>query len=110
MPNYSASGFLLATYGILDKYWFTVEKNEKKKSVCHAPAVAVAEIYLDTSSVPMKARKLKFWLPEYFLLDQLLVGSDEGLIECRNQPSQIVHFEFFKASDVSSKFQQSHNP
>jgi hypothetical protein len=27
-----------------------------------AVAVAVAEICLDTSSVPMKARKLKFWL------------------------------------------------
>jgi hypothetical protein len=26
-------------------------------------AVAVAEICLDTSSVPMKARMLKFWLP-----------------------------------------------
>jgi hypothetical protein len=26
-------------------------------------AVAVAEICLDTSSVPMKAIKLKFWLP-----------------------------------------------
>jgi hypothetical protein len=31
--------------------------------VSRAVAVAVGKISLDTSSVPMKARKLKFWLP-----------------------------------------------
>jgi hypothetical protein len=35
--------------------------SEKKISVCHAPLLD--EICLDTSSVPMKARKMKFWLP-----------------------------------------------
>jgi hypothetical protein len=38
--------------------------SEQKISVCHAPLPPLLdEICLDTSSVPMKAKKLKFWLP-----------------------------------------------
>jgi hypothetical protein len=38
--------------------------SEKKFSVCHAPLLD--EICLDATEVALKARKLKFWLSEYF--------------------------------------------
>jgi hypothetical protein len=38
--------------------------SEKNFSVCHAPLPPLLdEICLDTSSVSMKAKKLKFWHP-----------------------------------------------
>jgi hypothetical protein len=41
--------------------------SEKKFSVCHAPLPPLlAEICLDAAEVALKARKLKFWLPESF--------------------------------------------
>jgi hypothetical protein len=39
---------------------------QAKKKFPLSRAVAVGKICLDTSSVPMKARKLKFWLPLSF--------------------------------------------
>jgi hypothetical protein len=42
--------------------------SDKKKSVRHAPAVAVAvrKICTSTTGLALSARKLKFWLPESF--------------------------------------------
>jgi hypothetical protein len=40
------------------------DMSEKKISVFHAPLLD--EICLDASEVALKARTLKFWLPEYF--------------------------------------------
>jgi hypothetical protein len=37
----------------------------EKKSVCHAPLLD--EICLDAIEVALKAKKLKFWLPESFV-------------------------------------------
>jgi hypothetical protein len=42
--------------------------SEKKFFVCHAPLPLVLdEICLDATEVALKARKLKFWLPEFFV-------------------------------------------
>jgi hypothetical protein len=45
--------------------------SDKKISVCHAPLPPLPplldEICLDTTEVALKARKLKFWLPESFV-------------------------------------------
>jgi hypothetical protein len=41
--------------------------SDKKISVCHAPLPPVLdEICLDATELALKARKLKFWLLEYF--------------------------------------------
>jgi hypothetical protein len=41
--------------------------SDEKFSVCHAPLPPLLdEICLDATEVALKARKLKFWLPESF--------------------------------------------
>jgi hypothetical protein len=41
--------------------------SEKKFSVCHAPLpLPFAYIFATPTASPLKARKLKFWLPEFF--------------------------------------------
>jgi hypothetical protein len=73
---------------MLGKYWFSVEKNEKKNiadfhvlglfmtekhnlsetkiSVCHAPLPMNAKFVPHLQPPSLKTRKLKFWLPESF--------------------------------------------
>jgi hypothetical protein len=78
--------FLLASYGIWGKYWFSdgIIVNfllliftfhdflwlktwfEKKKSVYRAPSRLWYKICATPTGSPLEARKLKFWLPESF--------------------------------------------